>query len=80
MPYAAALAATAFLAASLPGCSPTYHVTQSVCARARIGGKVVCLKPGRRCTSRYEHVYRSYALTCKKGVLRERNYIGPANP
>jgi hypothetical protein len=48
--------------------------------RARVGGKVVCLKPGVKCSARYERVYRSYGLTCRKGVLRERNFIGPANP
>jgi hypothetical protein len=77
-PPAAALAATALLAATFPGCSTT--VKQSSCSRARIGGKIVCVKPGEPCSPRYERIYRSYALTCKNGVLRERNYIGPANP
>jgi hypothetical protein len=44
------------------------------------GGKVVCLKPGERCRSSHERIYRSYGLTCRKGILRERTYIGPANP
>ena len=48
--------------------------------RAKVGGKVVCLRPGERCSSRYERIYRSYGLTCRKGFLRERNFIGPANP
>jgi hypothetical protein len=43
-------------------------------------GKVVCVKPGERCRARYERIYRSYGLTCRKGALRERNFIGPANP
>jgi hypothetical protein len=48
--------------------------------RAKVGGKVVCLRPRERCSSRYERIYRSYGLTCRKGTLRERNYIGPATP
>ena len=80
-PPAAALAAsTALLAAMFPGCSTSVQSSKTACARARIGGKVVCVKPGRLCKSRYERIYRSYALTCKGGRLRERNYIGPANP
>jgi hypothetical protein len=80
-PPAAALAATAaLLAATFPGCSTSTHSSQTACARARIGGKIVCVKRGERCSSRYERIYRSYGLTCKKSVLRERNYIGPANP
>jgi hypothetical protein len=81
MPYAAALfAATAVLATSFPGCSSYSEQHVAPCTRANVGGKVVCLGPGQRCSSRHERIYRSYALTCKQGVLRERNYIGPANP
>ena len=80
MAHISALAVTVLLAATFPGCSTTMHSSNVACTRARIGGKVVCLKPGERCSSRYERIYRSYALTCRKGVLRERNYIGPANP
>jgi hypothetical protein len=70
-----ALAATIF-----PGCSSSVHQTQTACARAKVGGHVVCLRPQERCQSRYERIYRSYGLTCKAGALRERSYIGPANP
>ena len=80
MSYAAVLAAIAFLAAGFPGCSTTAHQSVQACAYAKVGGKVVCLGPGQRCQARHERIYRSYALTCRKGVLRERNYIGPANP
>lgn len=80
-PSAAALAATAaLLSAAFPGCSTSYHVTQTACARARIGGKIVCVRAGERCSPRYERRYRAYGLTCRKGVLREHNYIGPATP
>jgi hypothetical protein len=79
-PSAAALAATALIAATFPSCSRTVHSSQTACARARVGGKVVCVKAGERCSARYEQIYRSYALTCRKGILRERDYIGPANP
>jgi len=78
-PFAAALAGTALLAA-FPGCSTTVHQSVRACTEAKIGGKLVCLRPGERCTARHERIYRSYALTCKKGVLRNRNYIGPATP
>jgi hypothetical protein len=54
------------------------------CARARIGGKLTCLRPGVACGPRHERVYRSYGLTCKRGPegyrLRERTFIGKANP
>jgi hypothetical protein len=80
-PPAAALAATAaLLAATFPGCTSYSEQHLTACSRAKIAGKVVCLRPGERCSSRHERIYRSYALTCRKGVLRQRNYIGPANP
>ena len=79
-PPTAALGATALLLATFPSCSTSVRSSQTACAKARIGGKAVCVKPGERCQSRYERIYRGYALTCRKGVLRERNYIGPANP
>ena len=50
------------------------------CIRAKVGGKVVCLRPGERCESRHERIYRSYGLTCRNGVLRERNFVAPPNP
>jgi hypothetical protein len=78
-PFAAAVAATALLA-TFPGCSTTVHRSVRACTQAKIGGKVVCLRPGERCRSRYERIYRSYALTCKHGILRDRNFIGPATP
>ncbi|HEY6151544.1 MAG TPA: hypothetical protein VIW19_13565 [Gaiellaceae bacterium] len=80
MSYAAVLAAIAFLVAGFPGCSSYSEQHITACTRAKIGGTVVCLRPGERCQARHERIYRSYALTCRKGVLRERNYIGPANP
>jgi hypothetical protein len=76
----AALIALVGLLAAFPGCSTSVHSSTAACMRARVGGKVVCLKPGVKCSARYERVYRSYGLTCRKGVLRERNFIGPANP
>lgn len=81
MSSAAVLAAIAFLAAGFPGCSTTtVHQSVRACAEVKVGGKLACLGPGRPCRQRYERIYRSYALTCRKGVLRGRNYIGPANP
>ena len=80
---AAALAAvlvSALAATIFPGCSSSVQRTQTACARARIAGRVDCLRPQERCERRYERVYRSYGLTCKDGRLRERSYIGPANP
>jgi hypothetical protein len=54
------------------------------CSRARVGGKLTCLRTGERCKPGHERVYRSYGLTCKPGAggyrLRERIFIGPANP
>ena len=76
----AALIALAGLLAVFPGCTTSGHSSTAACARARVGGKVACLKPGVKCASRYERVYHSYALTCKAGRLRERSYIGPGNP
>jgi hypothetical protein len=82
-PPAAAFAATfvsAFAAGFFPGCSPSLHQTVNSCIRAKVGGKVVCLRPGERCESRHERIYRSYGLTCRNGVLRERNFVAPPNP
>jgi hypothetical protein len=76
----AALVALAGLLAVFPGCSTSGHSSAAACARARVGGKVVCLKPGVKCSARSERVYRSYGLTCKGTRLRQRSYIGPANP
>jgi hypothetical protein len=76
----AALIVLAGLLAAFPGCSSSVHSSTAACARARVGGTVVCVRPGERCSARYERIYRSYGLTCRKGVLRERNFIGPANP
>jgi hypothetical protein len=56
----------------------------AACARAKIAGRVVCLKPNVHCERSHERVYRSYGLTC---VLRDdgfrleqRNFIAPPNP
>ena len=76
----AALLALAGLLAAFPGCSTSVHSSTAACARARVGVKVVCMRPGVKCASRYERVYRSYGLTCKGTRLRQRAYIGPANP
>jgi hypothetical protein len=81
-------AASAFLASGFVGsCSRESSRSGSGgggCAQARVGGRSVCLKPGIACRRRYERVYRSYGLTCRLGPagykLRERTYIGPANP
>ena len=79
-PPATAVLAAALFGAAFPGCSTSVHQTVTACMQARIAGKLVCLRPGERCQSSHERIYRSYALTCRKGVLRDRNYIGPANP
>jgi hypothetical protein len=54
------------------------------CSRARVGGKLTCLRSGQVCQPAHERVYRSYGLTCKPGAggyrLRERTFIAPANP
>jgi len=75
---------SALLVAAFPGCTTSLHSTKAACAQARVAGKTVCLRPHERCDSRYERIYRSYGLTCKRGVdgsrLRERNYVGPPNP
>jgi hypothetical protein len=80
MPQLAAALGALLLASTFPGCSTSVHQTVTPCMRAKVGGKVVCLAPRQRCAPRYERVYRSYGLTCRKGLLRERSYIGPANP
>jgi hypothetical protein len=80
-PVAAALAAAALFALGLfQGCSSSSRVTAGPCIEARVGGKAACLGPGKRCSARHERIYRSYGLTCREGVLRQRSYIGPANP
>lgn len=79
-PQAALIALAAGLLAAFPGCSSSAHSSAAACARARVGGKVVCLKPGVKCASRYERVYRSYGLTCKGTRLGQRAYVGPPNP
>jgi hypothetical protein len=77
---------SAFLASGFIGsCSRGSSSTGSGgCTRARVGGQAVCLRPGLRCQPSHERVYRSYALTCRHGAdgyrLRERTFIGPANP
>jgi hypothetical protein len=54
------------------------------CARARVGGKLTCLRTGQACKPGHDRVYRSYGLTCKRGPegyrLRERTFIGKPNP
>lgn len=54
------------------------------CARARVGGRLVCLRAGQPCEPGHERVYRSYGLTCRYGGggyrLREWSFIAPANP
>lgn len=80
-PPAAALAvAASALVAAFPGCTSSLHSTKVACTRAKVGGRLVCLRPGERCQSRHERVYRSYGVTCKDGRLRERSYIGKPNP
>ena len=68
----------------LGSCSGTSTRSAGGCSKARVGGRVVCLRTGQRCTPGYERVYRSYGLTCKPGAggyrLRERIFLGPANP
>jgi hypothetical protein len=68
----------------LGSCSRTSSRSVSGCARARVGGRLVCLRAGVFCRPRFELVYRSYGLTCRPAAggyrLRERNFIAPANP
>jgi hypothetical protein len=76
-------AASAFFASGFVGsCSreSSRSASGGACTQARVGGRSVCLRKGLVCQRRYERIYRSYALTCRLGRLRERNYIGPANP
>jgi len=80
-------AASAFLASGFVGsCSreSSRSGSSGACAQARVGGRSVCLRQGVACRRRYERIYRSYGLTCRLGPagykLRERTYIGPANP
>ena len=90
----ASLAATAVLAAT-GACakseSPrTKSESPSVdhgskCTRARIGGHIVCLAPGKQCKRRYEHLYVLYGFTCKRDPdgryrLHERIFIGTPAP
>jgi hypothetical protein len=53
------------------------------CVRAKIAGRIVCLKPNVRCERSHERIYRSYGLTCvlrDDGFrLKERNFIAPPN-
>ena len=80
------LAAVAILLGSgfLGSCSGRSSRSAGRCTQARVGGKATCLRAGQRCKPGHERVYRSYGLTCKPGAggyrLRERNFIGPANP
>jgi hypothetical protein len=68
----------------LGSCSRTTSRSAGGCSQARVGGKVSCLRAGERCKLGHERVYRSYGLTCKPAAggyrLRERIFIGPANP
>jgi hypothetical protein len=54
------------------------------CIRARIAGRIVCLKPNVRCVRAHERVYRSYGLTCVLRAdgyrLQQRTFIAPPNP
>ena len=67
---------------SCAGSSPRPSTAQ--CARARIAGRTVCLKPNVRCERSHERVYRSYGLTCVLGGngyrLQERSFVAPPNP
>jgi hypothetical protein len=38
-------------------------------AKARIAGRVVCLREGQRCSSRYEPTFRARGLTCSRFVV-----------
>jgi hypothetical protein len=38
---------------------------------ARVGGKRVCLKTGKRCKKRYDRQYRKHGFRCVKGRLRK---------
>jgi hypothetical protein len=80
MAAAAAALLSVLVVGAFPGCSQSVHKTVKACIQAKVGGKVVCLRPGERCQSRHERIYRSYGLTCRIGILRERNFVGPANP
>jgi hypothetical protein len=65
-------------------CSRSSSRSAGGCSQARVGGKLTCLQTGQRCRPGHERVYRSYGLTCKLDAggyrLRERTFIGPANP
>jgi hypothetical protein len=65
-------------------CSGTSSHSAGACSRARVGGKLTCLRAGAACQPAHERVYRSYGLTCRPAGgayrLRERNFIAPANP
>jgi hypothetical protein len=78
------IALSALAMGSTWSCSQTSVQSGSQCARARIGGKDVCLKPNVRCERSHERVYRSYGLTCVlegNGYrLQQRTYIAPPNP
>jgi hypothetical protein len=81
-----ALAAISVLFGSgfLGSCTRGSSSSGGGCARARVGGKLTCLRPGQACEPAHEHVYRSYGLTCRPAAdghrLRERVFNGPANP
>ena len=48
--------------------------------RAVVGGKRVCLKPGQRCSKRYESTYRRYGFSCRSGKLVRRKPPKPPLP
>jgi len=48
--------------------------------RAVVAGKRVCLRPGQRCTARYESTYRRYGFSCRAGKLVRRKQPKPPLP
>ena len=70
------------LAAAPPAVATRTRVRPKPCTRARIGGRIRCLRPGRVCQPRYESAYVQYGFVCARGRdgryrLRARIFVGP---
>jgi hypothetical protein len=65
-----ALAAASFAAGTAPGAAEARHQTTHASTpchglvRAKIGGKVLCLRPGSYCAVRYRKQYRKLHFRC----------------
>jgi hypothetical protein len=52
----------------------------AACAKARIGGKSVCLRAGTACKATYNSIYKKHGFTCIAGHLRKTQTAKPPAP